>query len=93
MRRREFIAALAKVVSLWPFAAVAEQATKIPVIGFLGAASDVCNRLQAERRTLLNDFRLPSTADIVAVISGFTASISAPEGNPDVVDGVDQAWL
>jgi putative ABC transport system substrate-binding protein len=37
MRRRDFIAALSGVAATWPFAARAQQAGKLPTIGFLGS--------------------------------------------------------
>ena len=39
MRRREFIAASAAAAASWPLAAPAQQARKLPIIGFLGAAT------------------------------------------------------
>jgi putative ABC transport system substrate-binding protein len=39
VRRREFIAGLGGVTMAWPVAARAQQAGRLPIIGFLGAAS------------------------------------------------------
>jgi len=36
MRRREFLAAIGGATVIWPFAANAQQLTKVPTIGFLG---------------------------------------------------------
>ena len=39
MRRRNFIAGLAGTTFAWPLAARAQQTTKLPTIGFMGAAA------------------------------------------------------
>ena len=39
MRRREFFPLLGGAAVIWPFAVQAQQAAKLPIVGFLGAGS------------------------------------------------------
>jgi putative ABC transport system substrate-binding protein len=39
MRRRDFISVVGASAAVWPFAALAEQAGRLPAIGFLGTTS------------------------------------------------------
>jgi putative tryptophan/tyrosine transport system substrate-binding protein len=50
MRRREFISLIGGTTLTWPFAAWAQQATRLPTIGYLGANSEAVDR---PRRTAL----------------------------------------
>ena len=51
MERREFITLLAGAATAWPFAARAQQPTKLPIIGFLSSSSP------ANRASLITAFR------------------------------------
>src|SRR6478752_6632922 len=44
MRRREFIALLGSATAVWPIAARAEQAGKLPSIGYLGPNVELVDR-------------------------------------------------
>ena len=41
MRRREFITSFGSSVVAWPLAARAQQASKLPIIGFLGTDASI----------------------------------------------------
>jgi putative ABC transport system substrate-binding protein len=44
MRRRQFLCVVGAAAGAWPFAAHAQQATKLPTIGFLGSSTPVAWR-------------------------------------------------
>ena len=58
--RRELLAALGGAAAVWPLAAGAQQATKLPTIGFLGANNATFERASTD--AFVNGSSLSSSA-------------------------------